>query len=101
MAQLISRAKERIKSSGARFDLPPEPERADRLRVVMHVLYLVFNEGYTTSSGPALQRADLTTEAIRLTRMLHQLMPGEGEVAGPPRLLPLTDARQPPRATAD
>ena len=71
MAQRISRAKERIRSSGAHFDLPPEPERADRLRVVMHVLYLVFNEGYTSSSGPALQRADLTTEAIRLTRMLH------------------------------
>ena len=75
MAQRISRAKERIKSTGIRFDLPPEPERADRLRVVLHVLYLVFNEGYMASSGPALQRADLTTEAIRLTRMLHRLMP--------------------------
>jgi len=101
MAQRISRAKERIRSSGARFDLPPEPERADRLRVVMHVLYLVFNEGYTTSSGPALQRADLTTEAIRLTRMLHQLMPGEGEVAGLLALMLLTDARRAARSTAD
>ncbi len=101
MAQRVSRAKERIRSSGARFDLPPEPERADRLRVVMHVLYLVFNEGYTTSSGPALQRADLTTEAIRLTRMLHQLMPGEGEVAGLLALMLLTDARRAARSTAD
>ena len=60
MAQRISRAKQSIKSSGARFDLPPEPERAERLRVVLHVLYLVFNEGYTTSSGATLHRADLT-----------------------------------------
>jgi predicted RNA polymerase sigma factor len=67
----------------------------------MHVLYLVFNEGYTTSSGPALQRADLTTEAIRLTRMLYQLMPGEGEVAGLLALMLLTDARRAARSTAD
>ena len=81
MAQRISRAKQSIKSSGARFDLPPEPERAERLRVVMQVLYLVFNEGYTASAGAALHRADLTTEAIRLTRMLAGLLPGDGEVA--------------------
>jgi RNA polymerase sigma factor (sigma-70 family) len=62
MAQRISRAKKSIKTSGARFDLPPEPERAERLGVVLHVLYLVFNEGYTTSSGPALYRADLAAE---------------------------------------
>ena len=80
MAQRISRAKQRIKSTGIRFTLPPEPERDDRLRVVLHVLYLVFNEGYTTTSGTALHRADLTSEAIRLARMLHQLMPEEGEV---------------------
>ena len=78
MAQRISRAKQRIRGAGARFDLPPEPERADRLRVVLHVLYLVFNEGYTTSSGPALQRADLTAEAIRLTRLLHAARAGRG-----------------------
>ena len=72
MAQRISRAKQRIKSAGLRFDLPPEAERAERLRVVLHVLYLVFNEGYAASSGPALQRADLTAEAIRLTRLLHR-----------------------------
>jgi RNA polymerase sigma factor (sigma-70 family) len=101
MAQRISRAKQSIKSSGIRFDLPPQPERAGRLRVVMHVLYLIFNEGYTTSSGPALHRADLTTEAIRLARMLHQLLPGEGEVAGLLALMLLTDARRAARTNAD
>lgn len=101
MAQRISRAKQRIKSTGIRFDLPPEPERADRLRVVLHVLYLVFNEGYTTSSGPALHRADLTSEAIRLARMLHQLVPEEGEVVGLLALMLLTDARRAARTNAD
>jgi RNA polymerase sigma factor (sigma-70 family) len=101
MAQRISRAKQIIKSTSIRFDLPPEPERAERLRVVLQVLYLVFNEGYTTSAGPALQRADLTTEAIRLTRMLLQLMPGEGEVVGLLALMLLTDARRAARTNAD
>jgi predicted RNA polymerase sigma factor len=101
MAQRISRAKERIKATGMRFELPPEAERPDRLRVVMQVVYLVFNEGYTTSSGPTLQRADLTTEAIRLTRMLHQLMPEEGEVAGLLSLMLLTDARRAARTDED
>jgi len=101
MAQRISRAKQSVKGTGVRFNLPPEPERADRLRVVLQVLYLVFNEGYTTSSGPALQRADLTTEAIRLARMLHQLLPGEGDVAGLLALMLLTDARRAARTTAD
>ena len=68
MAQRISRAKQTIRTRAARFELPPEPERAERLRVVRQVLYLIFNEGYTASAGPALQRADLTAEAIRLTR---------------------------------
>ena len=101
MAQRISRAKERIRASGARFDLPPEPERAERLRVVLHVLYLVFNEGYFTSSGAELQRADLTAEAIRLARLLHQLMPGEGEVVGLLALMLLTDARRAARSDPD
>jgi len=101
MAQRISRAKQTIKGSNAGFDLPPEPERAGRLRVVLHVLYLVFNEGYTTSSGPTLGRPDLTTEAIRLTRMLRRLMPGEGEVAGLLALMLLTDARRAARTDAD
>jgi predicted RNA polymerase sigma factor len=101
MAQRISRAKQNIKSSGLRFDLPPEPERAERLRIVLHVLYLVFNEGYTTSAGPTLHRADLTTEAIRLSRLLHRLIPGDGEVAGLLALMLLTDARRPARTDAD
>jgi len=101
MAQRISRAKQSIKSTGIRFDLPPEPEQADRLRVVLHVLYLVFNEGYTASSGPALQRADLTNEAIRLTRMLRRRLPEEGEVAGLLALMLLTDARRAARTEVD
>jgi RNA polymerase sigma factor (sigma-70 family) len=101
MAQRISRAKERIKASGMRFEPPPEAERPDRLRVVMQVLYLVFNEGYTTSSGPTLHRADLTTEAIRLARMLHELVRGEGEVAGLLALMLLTDARRAARTDKD
>ncbi len=100
MAQRISRAKQTIKSTGSRFDLPPEPERADRLRVVLQGLYLIFNEGYAASSGPAAHRADLTTEAIRLARLLHQLVPGEGEVAGLLALMLLTDARRAARADA-
>jgi predicted RNA polymerase sigma factor len=101
MAQRISRAKQSMKASGAAFDLPPEAERAGRLRVVLHVLYLVFNEGYTASSGAALHRADLTAEAIRLARLLHQLMPEEGEVAGLLALMLLTEARRPARTDAD
>jgi RNA polymerase sigma factor (sigma-70 family) len=101
MAQRISRAKERIRSAGATFAMPPASERHERLRVVLHVLYLVFNEGYTTSSGSELNRADLTTEAIRLARMLHQLVPEEGEVAGLLALMLLTDARRAARSTAD
>ena len=65
--------------------MPPEPERAERLRVVLHVLYLIFNEGYIASSGPDLQRGELTREAIRLTRAVHALLPDDGEVAGPAR----------------
>jgi RNA polymerase sigma factor (sigma-70 family) len=101
MAQRISRAKERIRDTGMRFELPPEPERADRLRVVLQVLYLIFNEGYTASFGPALNRADLTTEAIRLARMLRALMPEEGEVAGLLALMLLTDARRAARTEED
>jgi RNA polymerase sigma factor (sigma-70 family) len=101
MAQRISRAKERIKRTGMKFDLPPEAERADRLRVVLQVLYLVFNEGYLTSSGSDLHRADLTAEAIRLARMLNQLAPGEGEAAGLLALMLLIEARRPARMDAD
>jgi RNA polymerase sigma factor (sigma-70 family) len=101
MAQRISRAKERVRSTGATFSMPPASERGDRLRVVLHVLYLVFNEGYTTSSGPELNRADLTTEAIRLARMLHEIVPEEGEVGGLLALMLLTHARRDARSTAD
>ncbi len=93
-AKRISRAKQRIRDAGARFELPPRPERSERLDVVLHVLYLLFNEGYTTSSGPALNRTDLTAEAIRLARLLHHLMPGDGEVVGLLALMLLTDARR-------
>ena len=101
MGQRISRAKERIKSAGVPFGMPAGPELRERLRVVLHVLYLIFNEGYTTSSGPELSRADLTAEAIRLARMVHQLMPDEGEVAGLLALMLLTDARRAARTAAD
>jgi predicted RNA polymerase sigma factor len=101
MAQRIGRAKQRIRDTGARFVLPPPAERAGRLDVVLHVLYLVFNEGYTASSGAALRRADLTTEAIRLARLLHRLLPGEGEVAGLLALMLLTDARRAARTDLD
>jgi RNA polymerase sigma factor (sigma-70 family) len=101
MAQRISRAKQSIRGAGARFGLPPEGERADRLRVVLHVLYLIFNEGYTTSAGPHLHRADLTIEAIRLTRMLLRTMPDDGEVAGLLALMLLTDARRAARTDGD
>ena len=101
MAQRISRAKQRIRDAGARFDLPPERDRAERLRVVLQVLYLIFNEGYATTAGPGVTRADLTTEAIRLTRLLHQLMPTDGEVAGLLALMLLTDARRAARADED
>jgi RNA polymerase sigma factor (sigma-70 family) len=101
MAQRISRAKQSIRGAGLRFDLPPESERAEHLRVVMQVLYLIFNEGYTTSGGPELQRGDLTAEAIRLTRMLHRLVPGEAEVAGLLALMLLIDARRAARTDED
>ncbi|HEY7659607.1 MAG TPA: sigma-70 family RNA polymerase sigma factor [Actinomycetota bacterium] len=101
MAQRISRAKQSIRSSDIGFDLPPEAERAERLGAVLHVLYLVFNEGYTTTSGPRLYRTDLTAEAIRLTRMLGRLLPDEDEVAGLLALMLLTDARRPARTEAD
>jgi predicted RNA polymerase sigma factor len=94
LAQRISRAKGRIKASGVPFSLPPEGERAARLRVVLHVLYLIFTEGHTATAGPALQRANLTAEAIRLARAVHALLPDDGEVAGLLALLLLTDARR-------
>jgi RNA polymerase sigma factor (sigma-70 family) len=101
VAQRISRAKQRIKASGAVFQLPPPPELADRVIAVLHVLYLIFNEGYTASSGPVLHRVDLTSEAIRLTRQLRAQRPADGEVAGLLALMLLVDARRPARTRAD
>jgi RNA polymerase sigma factor (sigma-70 family) len=101
VAQRISRAKARIKASGAQFRAPTEAERDRRLPTVTHVLYLIFNEGHTTSSGSALQRVELTAEAIRLTRQLRERLPDEGEVAGLLALLLLTDARRPARTRPD
>jgi RNA polymerase sigma factor (sigma-70 family) len=98
MAQRISRAKQRIKATGAVFEPPPADERAERLKVVLHVLYLMFNEGYTSSSGPDLQRTDLGDEAVRLTRAVHRLLPDDGEVAGLLALMMLTDARRAARS---
>jgi RNA polymerase sigma factor (sigma-70 family) len=94
MAQRISRAKQSIKSSGVPFQHPTIEERAARLGAVMHVLYLIFNEGYTATSGPELHRSDLSSEAIRLTRMLHGLVPGDAEIEGLLALMLLTDARR-------
>jgi RNA polymerase sigma factor (sigma-70 family) len=101
MAQRISRAKHRIKAAGAGFALPPPAEQTRRLGVVLHVVYLVFNEGYTATSGAQLVRTELTAEAIRLARELHRLVPGDGEVAGLLALLLLTDARRRARTAPD
>ena len=101
MAQRISRAKQSLKATDIPFAMPPEPERSERLRVVLHVLYLIFNEGYIASSGPDLQRSELTREAIRLTRAVHALLPDDGEVAGLLALMLLSDARRPARTGAD
>ncbi|MFE6486316.1 RNA polymerase sigma factor [Streptomyces sp. NPDC057757] len=90
MAQRISRAKQRVR--GTRFGRPDNWE--ERLPAVLHTLYLIFNEGYTATSGAALQRAELAGEAIRLTRTMRQLLPKEGEVAGLLALMLLTDARR-------
>jgi predicted RNA polymerase sigma factor len=94
MAQRIVRAKQRIRSTGIPFAMPAPEQRSARLAAVLTVLYLIFNEGYTASSGRVLRRADLTGEAIRLTRELHRLLPAEGEVAGLLALMLLTEARR-------
>jgi RNA polymerase sigma factor (sigma-70 family) len=101
VAQRISRAKQHIKASGAEFCMPTPAERPERLAAVLRVLYLIFNEGYTASSGSALQRVELTSEAIRLTRQLHARLADDGEVAGLLALMLLTDARRPARARPD
>ncbi|HEV8653547.1 MAG TPA: sigma-70 family RNA polymerase sigma factor [Actinomycetes bacterium] len=101
MTRRISRAKQRIKDSGIPFGMPPGPERTQRLGAVLHVLYLIFNEGYAATSGPSLQRAELSAEAVRLARMVHRLLPDDGEVTGLLALMLLTDARRPARTGPD
>jgi len=100
MAVRISRAKQRVKAAGSTFSLPGGAELPERLRVVLHVLYLIFNEGYTASSGRSLDRPDLAYEAIRLTRMVHRQLPDDGEVTGLLALMLLTHARRKARTTA-
>jgi RNA polymerase sigma factor (sigma-70 family) len=101
MAQRISRAKATLKQSDIPFAAPAPEERQERLRAVLQVLYLIFNEGYTATSGPELQRADLTAEAIRLTRTVHALLPRDREVTALLALMLLTDARRPARSRPD
>jgi RNA polymerase sigma factor (sigma-70 family) len=94
MAQRISRAKQSIKASGIAFATPAAEEGTAGLGAVMHVLYLIFSEGYASSSGPELIRNDLSSEALRLTRTLHRLVPDDAEIAGLLALMLLTDARR-------
>ena len=100
MAARISRAKQSIKAAGREFTIPAPEELDDRLDAVLHTLYLIFNEGYTSSSGDDLNRAELTHEAIRLTRIVHRELPNDGEVAGLLALMLLTDSRRTARTTA-
>lgn len=103
MAQRISRAKQQIQASGASFQMPApgSQEWTSRLRSVLHVLYLVFNEGYSATGGPSLHRVELSAEAIRLTTELHRTLPDEGEVSALLALMLLTDARRPARTGPD
>jgi len=101
MGQRISRGKANIKASGVPFRMPPAEERAKRLGAVLHVLYLIFNEGYTATSGAELQRVELSAEAIRLARILRRLLPDDPEVAGLLALMLLTDARRLARSGDD
>jgi predicted RNA polymerase sigma factor len=99
MAQRISRAKQKVR--GASFEQPPPAEYAARLQVVLHVLYLIFNEGYTATSGSVVSRGELTREAIRLARGLHEALPDDGEITGLLALMLLTDSRRATRTTPD
>jgi RNA polymerase sigma factor (sigma-70 family) len=100
MTRRITRAKQQIKDSGIPFRLPAPAERTKRLAAVLHVLYLIFTEGYAATTGASLHRAELSTEAIRLTRMVYRVLPDDGEVAGLLALMLLTDARRAARTTA-
>src|SRR5580693_847399 len=97
MTRRISRAKQQIKASAVPFRMPAASERAGRFAAVLHVLYLMFTEGYASTSGPSLHRTELAAEAIRLARLVHRLLPEDGEVTGLLALMLLTDARRPAR----
>lgn len=99
MAQRISRAKQRIQAAGGSFSMPPLDEVEERVSVVQHVLYLIFNEGYSTTAGPNINRTELTGEAIRLARHLRRLRPDDSETAGLLALMLLTEARRSARTT--
>lgn len=99
MTRRITRAKQSIRGHG--FGPPPSAVRTERLGAVLHVLYLIFTEGYAATSGPSLQRGDLAAEAIRLTRVVHRLLPEDGEVTGLLALMVLTDARRDARSAPD
>src|SRR5438046_102274 len=101
MTRRISRAKQSIRESGIPFGMPSGPERTERLGAVLHALYLIFNEGYASTSGPSLHRTELSAEAIRLARVVHRLLPDDGEVTGLLALMLLTDARRPARTGPD
>jgi RNA polymerase sigma factor (sigma-70 family) len=101
VGQRISRAKARIRDTGAQFRTPTARERDERLPAVLRTLYLIFNEGYTATLGEALNRVELTSEAIRLTRQLRASLPDDGEVAGLLALMLLTDARRGARTAPD
>jgi RNA polymerase sigma factor (sigma-70 family) len=101
MAQRISRSKQTVQASGVPFERPKAEAWPPRLQAVLHVLYLMFNEGYTASGGPELQRTDLSSEALRLARAVHQILPDDGEVTGLLALLLLTDARRAARTAAN
>jgi RNA polymerase sigma factor (sigma-70 family) len=101
MGQRISRAKRTIRESGVPFRLPTADERPVAIRSVLHVIYLMFNEGYVTSDGVDLGRPQLADEAIRLARMVHHQIPDDPEVAGLLALMLLIEARRPARTTAD
>jgi RNA polymerase sigma factor (sigma-70 family) len=95
MTRRITRAKQSVKTSGARFSLPPD--QAERLDAVLKVIYLIFNEGYSSTAGPNLQRVELAAEGIRLARLVHSLLPDDSEATGLLALMLLTDARRPAR----
>jgi predicted RNA polymerase sigma factor len=101
MTRRISRAKQTIAAADPPFATPPAAQWPARLAAVEHTLYLMFSEGYTAAVGPALQRSALTCEAIRLTRLVHRILPDDGEVAGLLALMLLTDARRPARSLPD